>query len=58
MPPQQPRMQPTAHMAHNYMPNVAIDPTQALAYGNYVQQRPAAYAMQQGGLPQHTGHQS
>ncbi len=45
-------------MPHSYMPNVAMDPAQALAYTNYVQQRPTAYALPQGGMPQHTNHQS
>jgi len=54
MPPQQARPMPQAHMPPNYMPNVAMDPQQALAYSNYVQSRGAAqYAM-----PQHSSHQS
>ncbi|KAK8140574.1 MADS box protein [Apiospora sp. TS-2023a] len=41
------------------MPNVPIDPQQALAYSSYVQQRGAQYAMPpQSGMPQHTSHQS
>ena len=35
-----------------YMPNVPMDPSQALAYSNYVQ-RNNQYAM-----PQHSGHQA
>ncbi|GJC97154.1 SRF-type transcription factor [Colletotrichum higginsianum] len=48
------------HMPPNYMPNVGMDPSQALAYQNYVQQqRGGGYAMPpQSGLPQHTSHQS
>ncbi|ERT00299.1 MADS-box transcription factor, other eukaryote [Sporothrix schenckii 1099-18] len=42
----------SAHMAPGYMPNVSMDPNQALAYGNYVQ-RNNQYA-----LPQHSAHQS
>lgn len=42
----------SAHMAPGYMPNVSMDPNQALAYSNYVQ-RSNQYAM-----PQHSGHQT
>ncbi|KAL1895068.1 transcription factor of the MADS box [Sporothrix stenoceras] len=42
----------SAHMAPGYMPNVSMDPNQALAYSNYVQ-RNNQYAM-----PQHSGHQT
>ncbi|CAK7206276.1 transcription factor of the MADS box [Sporothrix eucalyptigena] len=41
-----------AHMPPGYMPNVSMDPNQALAYSNYVQ-RNNQYAM-----PQHSGHQT
>ncbi|KAI1504882.1 SRF-type transcription factor [Biscogniauxia marginata] len=62
MPPQtsRPGMPQNPHMPPNYMPNVPMDPQQALAYQNYVQQRGAPqYAMPpQSGLPQHTSHQS
>jgi pheromone receptor transcription factor len=63
LPPQQqprPGMPPNPHMPPNYMPNVGIDPSQALAYQSYVQRGGAAqYGMPpQSGMPQHTGHQS
>ncbi|ORY67272.1 uncharacterized protein BCR38DRAFT_153906 [Pseudomassariella vexata] len=61
MPPQsnRPGMGQNPHMPPNYMPSVPMDPQQALAYQNYVQQRGAQYAMPpQSGLPQHTSHQS
>jgi pheromone receptor transcription factor len=62
LPPQQqrPGMPPNPHLPPNYMPNVGLDPSQALAYQNYVQRGGAAqYGMPpQSGMPQHTGHQS
>ncbi|CAK7232217.1 transcription factor of the MADS box [Sporothrix curviconia] len=43
----------SSHMPpQGYMPNVSMDPNQALAYSNYVQ-RNNQYAM-----PQHSGHQT
>jgi pheromone receptor transcription factor len=61
LPPQstRPGMPQNPHMPPNYMPaNVPMDPQQALAYQSYVQ-RGAQYAMPpQGGMPQHTSHQS
>ncbi|KAI0003911.1 SRF-type transcription factor [Xylariaceae sp. FL0662B] len=61
LPPQssRPGMPQNPHMPPNYMPNVPMDPQQALAYQSYVQQRGAGYAMPpQSGMPQHTSHQS
>ncbi|KAJ9155475.1 SRF-type transcription factor [Pleurostoma richardsiae] len=58
IPPQQNRAMPPSHMPPNYMSNVPMDPSQALAYQNYVQQRGPQYGMPQSGLPQHTSHQS
>ena len=50
--PQNPHMPP-------YMPNVQMDPQQALAYQNYVQQRGNQYGMPpQSSMPQHASHQS
>lgn len=46
------------HVPPPYMPNVTMDPQQALAYSNYVQQQRGAQYMPQSGLPQHTSHQS
>lgn len=40
------------------MPNVGMDPQQALAYSNYVQQQRGGQYMPPSGLQQHTGHQS
>ncbi|GAB1312235.1 transcription factor of the MADS box [Madurella fahalii] len=40
------------------MPNVGMDPQQALAYSNYVQQQRGSQYMPPSGLQQHTGHQS
>jgi len=59
LPPQQQRAIPASHMPQSYMPNVAMDPQQALAYSSYMQQqRGAGYAVPQSGLPQHSSHQS
>lgn len=60
LPPQQSRAMPqNPHLPPNYMANVPMDPSQALAYSGYVQQRGAQYAMPpQSGMPQHTSHQS
>ncbi|KAM0276156.1 hypothetical protein ACHAQH_007044 [Verticillium albo-atrum] len=62
LPPQAARQQgmPGApHMPPNYMPaNMGMDPSN-LAYGGYVnQQQRGGYPMAQGGLPQHSSHQS
>ncbi|EEY15673.1 MADS box protein [Verticillium alfalfae VaMs.102] len=62
LPPQPGRQQgmPGApHMPPNYMPaNMGMDPSN-LAYGGYVnQQQRGGYPMAQGGLPQHSSHQS
>ncbi|KAK3310278.1 SRF-type transcription factor (DNA-binding and dimerization domain)-domain-containing protein [Chaetomium strumarium] len=49
---------PQGHMPPSYMPNVGMDPQQALAYSSYVQQsRPNQY-MPPASLQQHAGHQS
>ncbi|KAK3938414.1 SRF-type transcription factor (DNA-binding and dimerization domain)-domain-containing protein [Diplogelasinospora grovesii] len=47
---------PQGHMPPGYMPNVGIDPQQAMAYNNYVQ-RGGQY-MAPSSLQQHAGHQS
>ncbi|KAK0655957.1 SRF-type transcription factor (DNA-binding and dimerization domain)-domain-containing protein [Cercophora newfieldiana] len=58
LPPQQTRPGiPQGHMPPGYMPNVGMDPQQALAYTSYVQQRGGQY-MPQSSLQQHAGHQS
>ncbi|KAH6630260.1 SRF-type transcription factor (DNA-binding and dimerization domain)-domain-containing protein [Chaetomium sp. MPI-SDFR-AT-0129] len=58
LPPQQSRPGiPQGHMPPSYMPNVGMDPQQALAYG-YVQPQRGGQYMPQSGLQQHTGHQS
>ncbi|KAK0729772.1 SRF-type transcription factor (DNA-binding and dimerization domain)-domain-containing protein [Lasiosphaeris hirsuta] len=49
---------PQGHMPPNYMPNVGMDPSQALAYTSYVQQQRSGQYMPQSGLQQHSGHQS
>ncbi|KAK9423544.1 putative SRF-type transcription factor [Seiridium cardinale] len=50
---------PPSHMPGGYMPNVPMDPQQAMAYQSYVQQRGAQYAMPpQQGMPSHASHQS
>ncbi|KAI4604203.1 hypothetical protein LQW54_004426 [Pestalotiopsis sp. IQ-011] len=59
LPPQQtrPGMAPS-HMPGQYMPNVPMDPQQAMAYG-YVQRPGSQYAMPpQQGMQQHASHQS
>ncbi|KAH6647001.1 SRF-type transcription factor [Truncatella angustata] len=49
---------PQSHMPGGYMPNVPMDPQQAMAYQSYVQQRGAQYAMPpQQGMPSHASHQ-
>ncbi|RYP15753.1 hypothetical protein DL767_010288 [Monosporascus sp. MG133] len=61
LPPQtsRPGMPQNPHMPPSYMPNVPMDPQQALAYQNYVQQRGNQYAMPpQSSMPQHASHQS
>ncbi|KAJ4298569.1 transcription factor of the MADS box [Collariella sp. IMI 366227] len=60
MPPQPSRSgMPQNHMPPSYMPNVGMDPQQALAYSNYVQQQQrGGQYMPPSGLQQHTGHQS
>lgn len=60
LPPQSSRPgMPPSHMPGGYMPGVPMDPQQAMAYQNYVQQRGPQYAMPpQQGMPQHTSHQS
>lgn len=58
LPPQQGRPgMPQSHMPPSYMPNVGMDPQQALAYG-YVQQQRGGQYMPPSGLQQHAGHQS
>ncbi|KAI0125221.1 SRF-type transcription factor [Xylariales sp. AK1849] len=59
LPPQsgRPGMAPS-HMPGGYMPNVPMDPQQAMAYQSYVQQRGAQYAMPPQGGMQHSSHQS
>lgn len=64
MPPQggRPGLPQNPHMpAGNYMPpNMPMDPQQALAYQNYVQQRNQGYGsgMPQAGMPPNNHHQS
>lgn len=63
MPPQggRPGMPQNPHMPGNYMPNMPMDPQQALAYQNYVQQRNQGYGSgmpPQGGMPPSNHHQS
>lgn len=63
LPPQasRPGMPPNPHMQTGYMPNMPMDPQQALAYQNYVQQRNQGYGSgmpPQGGLPPNAHHQS
>ena len=56
LPPQtsRPGLPQNPHMPAGYgMPSVPMDPTQAMAYQNYVQQRGGGYAM-----PSHSSHQS
>ncbi|KAK4102112.1 SRF-TF-domain-containing protein [Parathielavia hyrcaniae] len=58
LPPQQTRPgMPQGHMPPGYMPNVGMDPQQALAYG-YVQPQRGSQYMPPSGLQQHAGHQS
>jgi MADS-box transcription factor len=58
LPPQQNRPgMPQGHMPPGYMPNVGMDPQQALAYG-YVQPQRGSQYMPPSGLQQHAGHQS
>ncbi|KAL2017050.1 hypothetical protein VTK56DRAFT_2662 [Thermocarpiscus australiensis] len=49
---------PQGHMPPGYMPSVGMDPQQALAYSNYVQQQRGSQYIPPSSLPQHTGHQS
>ncbi|KAM4065101.1 SRF-type transcription factor [Hirsutella rhossiliensis] len=63
IPPQgaRPGMPQNPHMPGNYMPNMPMDPQQALAYQNYVQQRNQGYGSgmpPQAGMPPSTHHQS
>jgi pheromone receptor transcription factor len=55
-----PGMPPNAHMPPNYMPNMPMDPSQALAYSNYVQrsQGYGAGMPPQQGMPPAGHHQS
>ncbi|EGS22811.1 uncharacterized protein CTHT_0012860 [Thermochaetoides thermophila DSM 1495] len=56
--PNRPPMPPN-HMPPSYMPNVGMDPQQALAYSNYVQQQQrGSQYMPPSSLQQHAGHQS
>ncbi|KHN98820.1 MADS box protein [Metarhizium album ARSEF 1941] len=62
MPPQggRPGMPQNPHMPGNYMPNMPLDPQQALAYQSYVQ-RNQGYGSgmpPQGGMPPSSHHQS
>ncbi|KYK59918.1 MADS box protein [Drechmeria coniospora] len=62
LPPQggRPGMPPNPHMPGSYMPNMPMDPQQALAYQNYVQQRNQAYGSglpPQPGMPPNNHHQ-
>jgi len=60
LPPQQGRPgMPQGHMPPGYMPNVGMDPQQALAYSSYVQQQQrGGQYIPQSSLQQHAGHQS
>ena len=62
LPPQGGRGMPqNPHMPGNYMPNMPMDPQQALAYQNYVNQRNQGYGSglpPQGGMPPGGHHQS
>lgn len=58
LPPQQTRPNIPQHLATQYMPQVGMDPQQAMAYTNYVNQQRGGQYMPQSGLSQHAGHQS
>ncbi|PHH63539.1 hypothetical protein CDD81_5726 [Ophiocordyceps australis] len=63
MPPQgaRPGMPPNPHMPPSYMPNLPMDPQQALAYSNYMQQRNSGYPSgmpPQPGMPPSSHHQA
>lgn len=63
IPPQgsRPGLPQNPHMPGNYMANMPMDPQQALAYQNYVQQRNQGYGAgmpPQPGMPQNSHHQS
>ncbi|PNY25343.1 Transcription factor of morphogenesis MCM1 [Tolypocladium capitatum] len=56
-----PGMPQNPHMPGNYMPNMPMDPQQAIAYQNYVQQRNQGYGSgmpPQAGMPPSNHHQS
>lgn len=62
-PPQasRPGMPQNPHVPGNYMPNMPMDPQQALAYQNYMQQRNQGYGSgmpPQPGMPPNSHHQS
>lgn len=48
---------PQGHMAGNYMPNMPMDPNQALAYQSYVQRQGYGSGMPAPGMP-NNHHQS
>ena len=61
LPPQNGRPgMPQPHMGSSYMPNMPMDPQQALAYQGYVQRTPgyASGMPPQPGMPPNTHHQS
>lgn len=56
-----PMAQQNPHMPPYGVPGVGMDPQQAMAYNNYVQQQQRGagqYGMPQSGMPQHASHQS
>ncbi|OTB03971.1 hypothetical protein M426DRAFT_168668 [Hypoxylon sp. CI-4A] len=59
LPPQTSRPGMPSHMPGNYVPNVPMDPQQAMAYQSYMQhQQRGQFGLPQSGMPQHTSHQS
>ncbi|KAF3064762.1 MADS box protein [Daldinia decipiens] len=59
LPPQTSRPGMPSHMPPNYVPNVPMDPQQAMAYQSYMQhQQRGQFGLAQSGMPQHTSHQS
>ncbi|KAI1466607.1 MADS box protein [Daldinia bambusicola] len=59
LPPQTSRPGMPSHMPPNYVPNVPMDPQQAMAYQSYMQhQQRGQFGLPQSGMPQHTSHQS
>ncbi|KAI8957129.1 MADS box protein [Daldinia sp. FL1419] len=59
LPPQTSRPGMPSHIPPNYVPNVPMDPQQAMAYQSYMQhQQRGQFGLPQSGMPQHTSHQS